>query len=212
MAVKVYDSIVNISYTQLNIGCLSRNKFWGEPQDAPKRAAVCTSTLIELPGGAFLLVDPGLEYEKLREAVFNRRGVSIEKITDIFLTHFHGDHLVDLDMYAQCRIYASEQEIAANPHGLPSRVRPWDAGSFVGISIVPLPGHTPGSAGLSFISDGLRTLVAGDAVMTKDFFLAGEGFHNTQDENALKESLRRAGQEFDVIVPGHDVQFFTGIV
>ena len=198
---------MDIKYTQLNIGCLSRNKFWGEPQDNPQRTAVCTSTLIALEGGEFLLVDPGLPYEHMKECIFNRRGVSIELVKAIFITHFHGDHLIDLDRY-DCPIYASKEEIALVKSPLPFVAKPYE-NPFPGIKAIVLPGHTPGIAGLEFVSDGFNVLVAGDIVMTKDFYLSGEGFHNNADMEALAQSLRYINDNYDIVVPGHDVQFFV---
>ena len=199
---------IDISYTQLNIGCLSRNKFWGEPVDRARRNAVCSSTLLELPDGSFLLVDPGLPYDIMKETLYNRRGVSPDKLSAIFLTHFHGDHMVDLAKYDHCRIFASAEEIESNAASRPRDAEPLGV-RFEGISVVSLPGHTMGTSGLAFISGGLKILVAGDAVMTKDFFMAGEGYFNTVDAVLANESIRYAGEHFDVIVPGHDVQFFV---
>jgi glyoxylase-like metal-dependent hydrolase (beta-lactamase superfamily II) len=199
-----------IIYTQLNIGQLSRNKFWGESDDQAYRGAICVSTLIELPDGGCILVDPGQPYDRMREMIFNRRGISADKVSAVFLTHFHGDHIVDLARYEGIPIYASPEEIALGGTSLPVTVSPWEEGRFAGVSLVPLPGHTMGTAGLTFLSGGFQVLIAGDGVMTRDFFLAEDGFNNTTDWAALRETIRRAGQEFDVIVPGHDVQFFTG--
>ena len=199
---------IDIPYTQLNIGCLSRNKFWGEPVEQAKRAALCTSTLLELQEGGFLLADPGMPYAQMKETLYNRRGISIDMVKAIFLTHFHGDHMVDLDKYEHCRIYAPEKEL--DIYGAPAGmdIAPL-YGQFSGIGLTALPGHTLGIAGLSFMSGGQKVLVAGDIVMTRDFFIAGEGYFNTADTGAMKESLGYIKEAYDVVVPGHDVQFFN---
>ena len=201
---------IDVKYTQLNIGCLSRNKFWGEPMDKGFRPAASSSTLIELPDGFFLLVDLGLPFEQLKQAVYNRRGVTMDKIKAVFITHFHGDHVIDINLYEQCKFYASKEEIALNQHALPiSNIQPLEDNQFPGITPVLLPGHTMGTTGLAFESDGLKVLAAGDVVATKDFYRAGEVFPNAVDEKLAKESVRYAREHFDIIVPGHDVQFPT---
>ena len=201
---------IELKYTQLNIGCLSRNKFWGEPLDRATRVVSCTSTLIELTDGSLLLVDPGLPYETLKEAVFNRRGISLENLKTIFITHFHGDHMVDLDRYEQCTFYASKEELALTTEPLPVTVEPYED-RFPGLTPMLLPGHTMGTTGLALVSNGSRVLIAGDVVATRDFYLANEVFHNAVDVQLALESVNYAREHFDIIVPGHDVQFPTKI-
>jgi glyoxylase-like metal-dependent hydrolase (beta-lactamase superfamily II) len=67
-----------------------------------------------------------------------------------------------------------------------------------------------GTAGIAFNSGAHRVLVTGDAVMSKDFFIAGEGYFNAVDQEVSKKSIDYARKNFDVIVPGHDIQFFIG--
>ena len=45
-------------FTILTLGCFSRNRYWGEEDAKSYRRALCTSTLIETPQGARILVDP----------------------------------------------------------------------------------------------------------------------------------------------------------
>jgi len=201
---------IGLKYTQLNIGCLSRNKFWGEPLDRASRTVSCTSTLIELTDGSLLLVDPGLPYETMKDVVYDRRGITLEKLKAIFITHFHGDHMVDLERYEQCTIYASKEEIAISNDSLPVTIKPYDD-QFPGITSILLPGHTMGTTGLAIISNGCKVLVAGDIVATRDFYLANEVFHNAVDVKLALDSVKYAKNNFDIIVPGHDVQFPTNI-
>jgi glyoxylase-like metal-dependent hydrolase (beta-lactamase superfamily II) len=175
--------------------------------DKAHRSAVCTSTLTELADGSFLLIDPGLPYALMEETVYNRRGIKLDKISAIFITHFHGDHFVDIDKYTGAAVYASKEEIDLNAGAVPVKVEALD-NQIDGIKVVPLPGHTMGTAGIAFKSGAHRVLVMGDAAMSKDFFNAGEGYFNAIDPEASKKSIDYAREHFDVIIPGHDVQFF----
>jgi glyoxylase-like metal-dependent hydrolase (beta-lactamase superfamily II) len=149
----------------------------------------------------------------MKELIHNRRGVSIDKVSAIFLTHLHGDHWKDLNRYEQCRVYVAKEELALySGSSLPDRAEPLPENQFPGIKPMLLPGHTMGITGLALESGGYKVLIAGDIVMTRDFFLAGEGFFNTVDEKALKESYAYIKGHFDIIVPGHDVQFFNRVV
>ena len=46
-------------------------------------------------------------------------------------------------------------------------------------------------------------IVAGDAVMTEDFFAAEEGFHNSVDFKQAAETIRRIKNAADIVIPGH---------
>lgn len=85
------------------------------------------------------------------------------------------------------------------------------AGELVpGISLLPTPGHTATHTSLSFISGGYRVIIAGDAVMTEDFFLAQDVYFNTVDRDAAVHSIATIAERADIVVPGHDNYFVHG--
>lgn len=201
----------DINFVQLNIGCLSRNKFWNESDTKAYRKAICTSTLVFLPDSTCMLVDPGLPYDVMREIIFNRCGLTIDRVKSIFLTHFHADHIVDIELYNECNVYASEKEISMLTNPLPIKSIEPLKNQIEGVYPVPLPGHTHGINGLGFTSNGLKVIVAGDAVMTKDFYIAEDGFNNSLDFSAVKTSIQYIRHNFDIVVPGHDVLFSSKV-
>ena len=72
-----------------------------------------------------------------------------------------------------------------------------------GIELFPCPGHTYGHHGLLMDSRWGRLIVAGDAVMTQDFFDAEEGFHNCVDFALAAQSIRAIKAGADWVIPGH---------
>ncbi len=63
---------------------------------------------------------------------------------------------------------------------------------------------TAALAGLAFLWLGQRALIAGDAVMTRDFFTAEVGYFNSVDFDMATETIRKIKAEFDFVIPGHD--------
>jgi len=74
-----------------------------------------------------------------------------------------------------------------------------DEGLPEGLSILPLPGHTPGHCGIVVEGDPL-TLIAGDALTTEDTCLTRmPAIH----PDRFAESAAHAGRFSDRIIPGH---------
>ena len=191
-------------FCQLNIGQLSRNRFWGEDDRAPRRPPLCVSSLL-WHGDTLLLVDPCAPYEQMDKLIFNRAGRRVSEVTALFFTHSHGDHTVDAARYEGIDLYVapgSKGDWADSP--LRERLRLFPDVLLPEVHPVLLPGHTPALAGLIFPWQGRRALIAGDAVMTRDFFAAEIGYFNSADFDAATQTIRKIKAEFDVVVPGHD--------
>jgi glyoxylase-like metal-dependent hydrolase (beta-lactamase superfamily II) len=213
----------------ISIGTLSRNRLWNETEAV--RTPHSTTTLIRT-GKDHILIDPGLPAPALQARLFERTGLTPDKITTVFLTNFRPAHRAGLSLFPQARkfIHEIEQQAAAEflqrmleeaPQQdldrkifadelklLESLKNPDDklAGN---VDLFPLFGYTPGTCGLLVTSPTNTTLIAGDAVPTLDHFLAGQVLPDTWDIKTAHESLAEAYEIADQIVPGHDNIFLN---
>lgn len=196
----------------ITIGSLSRNRFWGEGEDQSYRRGICTCTLIT--GDGFrLLVDPSLtEAEAMAAELDRRAGLTLADVDTVFLTHAHADHLYGLPHFVGAEWLAAapvaESINASGRFAQPVGV----AGALLAgcLDVVATPGHTLDHHSLRFDCDGLSVTVAGDAVMTRDFYRARAGYHNSADHDAVRATIDRLATIADAIVPGHDNWFLTG--
>jgi glyoxylase-like metal-dependent hydrolase (beta-lactamase superfamily II) len=137
--------------------------------------------LVRMPG-RLVLIDTGLG-PKVGGALMgslNQAGVAPAKVTDVLLTHGHGDHVGGLLTAAGAsafpnaaiRLSAAEwASIQAQPaqaalvEAIRGQVRPFDPGRELlpGITPVALTGHTPGHVGYEIVSNGKRLLDIGDS-------------------------------------------------
>lgn len=204
---------MNIFWAQLNIGCLSRNRFWGESEEKAYRKAECTSTII-CSGNECILVDPGVEKEKMKFLLDRRCGLPIERVSTIFFTHLHADHRVDAACYSGIRMVATKEEIQDNFEEI-GKVGWFEALEAAkeelipGVKVVRLPGHTRGCAGLAFDGRDGKILIAGDAVMTRSFFEQEQGYFNSYNHEEARNSIRHIRKDYTLIVPGHDILFYN---
>ncbi|HET7560588.1 MAG TPA: MBL fold metallo-hydrolase [Limnochordia bacterium] len=200
----------------LTIGCLSRNRFWGESEARAQRPARCTTTLL-VSGDQRILVDPSLPPEAMATVLDERCGLRPEAIDLVYLTHFHGDHRVGLEAFG-APILMAQAEIDYWRSALPGdhrdrtrldALRPAEGSLPDALTLLPLPGHTPGLTGLAFDAGEGRVVLAADAVMTRDFFAAKAGYFNNLDPEATRTSIERIGRSADVVIPGHDNYFIV---
>ncbi len=209
--------MAEVRWHVLTIGHLSRNKFWGESDDQAYRAPLCTSTLIKL-GDRTIVVDPGCAPNEMAHVLHQRTGLRPEAVDTVFLTHFHGDHRVGITAFPQARWCMAASEIQAwtaqvapdsTERHLLSRLEPVVDELAPGITLLPTPGHTSTHTSLSFRSAGWHVVVAGDAAMTQDFFLARDVYFNTVDRAAAVQSIETIADLADIVVPGHDNYFLN---
>ena len=195
---------------------LLQDGFFQTPSDdlqhqggAQKRAATLAkwgNPVIRIPVNCFLLqrgskamlVDTGAgtawgdEYGQIR-ADLDNIGITPDMISEVYLTHLHGDHALGLFAgetlyFPKATVYASAVELTyftnndiraklpVAAHGafdtaskltalLGDRLVPTQPGEFrPGISLLPLPGHTPGHSGFTINNAERSVLIWGDTV------------------------------------------------
>ncbi len=197
----------------ITIGNLSRNRYWGESDEVRLRDAWCTCTLITGEGYR-LLVDPSLkEPEAMVKELDRRTGLKPEAIDAIFITHDHGDHHWGIEAFPAAQWWAGV-EVAANinqAHAYSKKVEPAADRLFDAIEVIATPGHTIEHRSLLFECRGQRVVVAGDAVMTRDFFAHRQGYFNSVDFAQVARTIEQIAQRAEIVIPGHDNYFLVAL-
>jgi glyoxylase-like metal-dependent hydrolase (beta-lactamase superfamily II) len=191
----------------ITIGNLSRNRYWGESEEQPRRSALCTCTLVTIDNYR-ILVDPSCEVQMAFE-LDRRTGLKPAKIDAVFITHEHGDHHVGLINFPAARWLAGPQvanAINASGH-YRIRIEPVTGEIAPGLTIIPTPGHTMSHRSLRFDCDGFAVLIAGDAVMTRDFWNERKGYFNSVDAALAAQTITELSAWADIVIPGHDNYF-----
>jgi N-acyl homoserine lactone hydrolase len=195
----------------VTIGNLSRNRYWGESDDRSVRGAMCTGTLIT--GEEFgLLVDPPIQDSRKMAAELDRRaGIAPADIDLIFITHAHGDHHAGLVNFPHATWLAARDVAATlNASGkYDKEIQPASARLPDDIEMIHTPAHTFDHHSLRFECEGLSVVIAGDAVMTRDFWKDRRGFHNSVDFSLASQTMDKLAEIADIVVPGHDNYFLV---
>jgi N-acyl homoserine lactone hydrolase len=161
-------------------------------------------------------------------ASLERRGVRPSDVDTVVVSHTHWDHIQNLDLFpdATVVVHQAELDYTANPHADDLATPLWTRSLFIGrdlrtpddgdelangLTVLHLPGHTPGSIGLrAETADGVAVLT-GDALATAED--AGRAWcpNVFWDPEQADASVRRALDAGDLYYPGHDRPFrFTG--
>jgi glyoxylase-like metal-dependent hydrolase (beta-lactamase superfamily II) len=197
----------------LTIGNLSRNRYWGESDAKGVRAAICTCTVVQGEGFR-LIADPSLSsLEDMAKELDRRTGLKPRDLTAVFITHEHGDHWYGLAHFSEARWLAAPDVAAAlnKTNKLPKPVEAATGRLFDAIAVLPTPGHTLSHHSLRFDCDGLSVVIAGDAVATRDFWRERRGYFNCVDFELSAQSMEKIAAMADVVVPGHDNYFLSGL-
>lgn len=195
-----------VRYSIVHIGTLSMNKFWGETER--RRSPSSTCTLLELDGER-VIVDPSPEPEQLERELFATTGLRPADVGAVFLTHHHGDHRMGIELFdgkpwlMTAASRAEWRERSPGEGALIDRIGPAEGALPEWIELVRVPGHTHGHGALRTRTRWGTLLVAGDSVMTGDFFAAEEGFHNSVDFAKATDTIRAIKGFADLVIPGH---------
>lgn len=191
----------------VHIGSLSKNPYWGEK--TVKRPPVATMTLIT-DEDQLILVDPGLPPEVIATALDQRTGKSPADIDFVFLTNRRPAHIRGLPAFPNAKVWMFERELqdwAGDPHAprdMLERIAPAPEKLTERVHLFPTPGPTVGHCSLLLLSGTANTLVAGDAVLTRDHYDHGSVWDRADDLKAAGESLQEIVELADIIIPGHD--------
>lgn len=190
-----------------------------------------------------VVVDTGFDAEvgrrRGREVVceprdcLDRLGIASDSVTHVVLTHFHYDHIGNVDLFPRAQLIASAREfsfwtgrygrqpVPAAPVELAEvqaleRARqegrltlvPDEHAEVPGIELLDLSGHTPGQLGVSVQTGGGRVVLASDAAHSYEEYERAMPFHIFSDLEAMYrgfDTLRGlTASPGTVVVPGHD--------
>jgi len=195
------------------IGSLARNKYWNEK--AAARQEYATATLVR-SGKTAVLVDPGWPADVLRSALLYRAGLGPQAVTHVFVTHLDAAHFMGIGLFEKARWWAYDEELryadAEWPPEAPgrkvlARLAPAPEKFAPGIDLYPTFGHTPGHASVLVYTATSSTVIAGDAVLTREHFERGDLGEGPWDLEKAKVSFQDIVEIADTIVPGHDNLF-----
>ncbi len=184
----------------------------------------CSVSLVRTQGRT-VLIDTGSYGDRaLLLARLQEAGVRPEAVDDVFLTHFHFDHVLNFDLFENADFHLSEEEIryvtdggyraVGDPYvpavayrALAPQIKPFSGAVEIlpGLRTLPLPGHTPGMTGLLLQKDGV--LFAGDGVKNAREFLRQQPPPAFASPADALSSYRQAAESARIIVPGHDNPF-----
>ena len=152
------------------------------------------------------------------------RGLSIEDIDTVVLTHLHWDHCQNTDLFTKAKILVHPREIdySRNPNRADSNsasyfadmlnkldVEPISEGDSIseGVSVIDTPGHTKGHISVIVRSNGEDVLVAGDALPDAGTVKRGVPYNIFWDVNDATESVEKMLDTSNIFYPGHDRPF-----
>lgn len=160
----------------------------GAPTDKIK---LSVDALLVKDGSKVILLDTGLGPNAEGQLIGSlaKAGYKPEQITDVLITHVHGDHMGGLltadgkQAFTKATVQISAPDwdwlqtmpkMKALVEAVKPQVKTFKPGDQVlpGITSVPLPGHTPGHVGYQIVSGKQRLLDIGDSAHSSIVSLA----------------------------------------
>lgn len=200
----------------VTIGHLTRNIYWGEDNRKVLHPCIATCAVVESEYGN-ILIDPSLPGEILEKELFDQTGIKAEDIHYTYSTHCHLDHWTGTEAFKNAKICMPIEELAylKEDRRLYDGVRGMEIDRMIGISdqlvpgfqLIPLPGHSLGLHGLLFDGPEGKILATGDACMGYEYFHAKRGYFWSAEYTLSCESIEKAAEIADIIIPGHGNYF-----
>lgn len=192
-------------------------------------AAFCMVTLVEGVDAQGtrrkILIDPA--HVGRRTVLWDalaKRGIKPSDIDAVVLTHAHWDHVQNIDVFdhAPLLIHPDERAYSSKPHRNDWATPAWTGAMLErqnivevvgedeilrGVRVVDMPGHSPGSIGISVENaDGL-SVITGDALHTAQAAVSRKSPMVFWDSEQARQSIIRVVDMADRIYPGHDRVF-----
>ncbi len=192
-------------------------------------AAFCGAYLIEGRDSGHrrtVLYDCGhVGRRRMLLAALSERGLTPADVDTVVLSHAHWDHMQNVDLFDRAQVLVHPRELrdleaAALPGGSGAprwagavlasvAVRETGDGDRIlpGVEVIALPGHTPGSIGVSVATGAGLAVLTGDAVGTAGCLRTGRCLGIPYDAGKAAASVRRVAALADTVHPGHDRPF-----
>jgi len=221
---------MSVEFCVVSIGALSRNRLWGE--SAAVRTSHATTTAV-FADERLILVDPSLPAAAMGPVLNERTGRQLADVTDVFCTTLRPVHRRSIQALPDAAWWVHGDELAAyrgHLTGLLETAERLDADAATAVegdlkllerfgaapeqfgdqvTVYPLAGASPGSAGLLLTPPTSTILIAGDAAVTAEHVRRGQVWEGCADVEAALRCLGDLLELADVIVPGHDNVAFT---
>jgi glyoxylase-like metal-dependent hydrolase (beta-lactamase superfamily II) len=177
----------------------------GHVQDTDAGQSVHPTVSLVRDGGLVVVVDPGILTDPaLLTDALATRGLTVDDVTHVFVTHHHLDHTRNVGMFPRARVVDVDSvydgslwlDHTGDGHRLSDD-----------ISVIETPGHAQECAALVVRTD------EGTVVLTHAWWFADmtpELDPLAWDQEALELSRRRILGLADIVVPGHGPAFRPG--
>jgi glyoxylase-like metal-dependent hydrolase (beta-lactamase superfamily II) len=216
---------MSVEFTVISIGTMSRNLLWGET--AAVRTSHATTTLVTA-GKRLILVDPSLPATVLAARFSERTGKTFGDVTDVFCTTLRPVHRRGIAALHHAQWWVHEDELDAYRRHLEGlkdtaeRISEEDAGAVDAdlklleqfrpapeefdeqVTVYPMAGPSPGSAGLLLTPATASIVIAGDGAVTGEHVRRGQIWEGCADREAALRTLQDCMELADTIVCGHD--------
>ena len=161
-------------------------------------------------GNEVAIVDTGTGTTEEFETGLASLGAQWSNVSDVILTHSHGDHIGGLGAVIEnapsARTYAGVGDLDAIAEGgfdADALIGVGDGDDVFGLEVIATPGHTPGHIAVFDAASGL--LVAGDAINGEDGGLTGPNSQFTPDMDTANASVVKMveGRRITTALVGH---------
>ncbi len=177
-----------------------------------------------------ILIDVGDEYfEDENHKIINRREsiindletiMPIKNIKQIFLTHLHHDHIENLSVFENAKIYISKKALADYKEyatfcfygysdnmydrleNIQDKIKVLPK-QMSGLDVIETPGHTNGS--VCFYEPKNKILFSGDHVFDKNYLILGRADFPNSNKKEYSISIEKTKKlDVEILCPGHD--------